>query len=96
MLDRSIKDEACWNLEATRGYSVRSGMQIISQMHYGVEISAGCLEAINSIWGLVVPYRIKAFGWRWMLNRLSTRDLLSCRGIILSQQEGFCVFFWMK
>lgn len=40
-----------------------------------------CDMAIEIVWKLEVPFKIKVFGWRLFVNRLSTIDLLMYRGI---------------
>lgn len=92
MVRNQVADKACWNSDSVRGYSIRNGLEIVSRLHSSVELAARCLEAISSVLDSVIPYRIKAFGWRCMLNRLPKHDLLSRKGISLSHQEAFCVF----
>lgn len=41
---------------------------------------------------MLVPVRIKTFGWRGFLNRLATKDQLKKRDLCLSIYEGVCVF----
>ncbi|XP_058766558.1 uncharacterized protein LOC131640167 [Vicia villosa] len=49
-------------------------------------------EVLSLIWKLDVPFKIKAFGWRFFVNRLPFKDLLLVRGIVLSQDNLKCVF----
>ncbi|XP_058747171.1 uncharacterized protein LOC131620178 [Vicia villosa] len=43
-------------------------------------------------WKTDVPFKIKAFGWRLLANRLPTKDLLAIRGIPLSFDASLCSF----
>ncbi|XP_058740916.1 uncharacterized protein LOC131613246 [Vicia villosa] len=38
-------------------------------------------EAFGLVWKAGVPFKIKAFGWRLLADRLPTKDLLMNRGI---------------
>lgn len=38
------------------------------------------------LWKASVPFKIKVFGWRCFLNRLSSKDQLFFRGIVPSKQ----------
>ncbi|XP_058727132.1 uncharacterized protein LOC131598560 [Vicia villosa] len=47
---------------------------------------------LGKIWKIGAPYKIKAFSWRLILNRLPTKDLLRSRGISLPLTSLNCVF----
>ncbi|XP_058726570.1 uncharacterized protein LOC131597930 [Vicia villosa] len=49
-------------------------------------------EAKDLIWKVLVPFKIKVFGWRLFINRLPTKDLLMFRGISLSIENSMCAF----
>ncbi|XP_058750752.1 uncharacterized protein LOC131623747 [Vicia villosa] len=42
------------------------------------------------VWKSEVPFKIRAFGWRLLANRLPTKDLLMIRGISLSPEASLC------
>ncbi|XP_058774199.1 uncharacterized protein LOC131648460 [Vicia villosa] len=48
--------------------------------------------ALSLIWKVEVSFKVKAFGWRLLVNRLSTKDLLLLRGILFSEEASKCVF----
>jgi hypothetical protein len=50
------------------------------------------LEAIKDIWRNDVPSKCVVFGWRLLLQRLSTRDALHHRGILHISQDLSCTF----
>lgn len=51
-------------------------------------------KKVQGTWGrnMEVPYKIKAFGWRFFVNRLLTKDLLRNRGINFSLSNSKCTF----
>ncbi|XP_058741973.1 uncharacterized protein LOC131614405 [Vicia villosa] len=49
-------------------------------------------EVKNLVWKSVVPFKVKAFWWRLLANRLPTKDLLVLRGIPLSFDMVLCSF----
>lgn len=77
---RDVRDIACRNPDSKHGYLVRSSYKILYQLSLNMELFDGCIKVVNSVWELIVPFRIKAFGRRCMLNRLLTRDLLIEKG----------------
>ncbi|XP_058746494.1 uncharacterized protein LOC131619412 [Vicia villosa] len=53
-------------------------------------------EAFGLVWKAGVPFKIKAFGWRLLANRLPTKDLLLKRGISISLAHVNCAFCGME
>ncbi|XP_058746220.1 uncharacterized protein LOC131619099 [Vicia villosa] len=49
-------------------------------------------EVLSLCWKIDVPFKIKTFGWRFFVNRLPFKDLLSVRGIVLPPDNLRCVF----
>ncbi|XP_058755548.1 uncharacterized protein LOC131628736 [Vicia villosa] len=49
-------------------------------------------EALEMMWKMEVPFKIKAFAWRFFVNRLPTKDLLVYRGINFPTSNLNCVF----
>ncbi|CAI8590076.1 unnamed protein product [Vicia faba] len=48
-------------------------------------------KAFQLVWKMGVPYKIKAFGWMLLINRLPTKDLLSIRGISFPIDSQKCI-----
>lgn len=48
------------------------------------------LSAVNYLWELKVPSSIALFGWRFLMNRLPTKDQLYKRGITMDRS---CVLY---
>ncbi|XP_058733164.1 uncharacterized protein LOC131604757 [Vicia villosa] len=51
-----------------------------------------CLEAINILWKLWMPSKVKIFGWRLFQDRLALKAQLIKRGIMVPKEVNFCVF----
>ncbi|XP_058748663.1 uncharacterized protein LOC131621649 [Vicia villosa] len=63
--------------------SIRSCYALSNVFHVPFGLEKEFVKAFNLNWKLDVSHKIKAFGWRCFINRLSTRDLLLIRGISL-------------
>lgn len=50
-----------------------------------------CEEAFGILWKLDVPYKIKAFAWRFFLNRISAKYLLLVRGMSFTNNNLKCI-----
>ncbi|XP_058775099.1 uncharacterized protein LOC131649353 [Vicia villosa] len=50
------------------------------------------MDAFDLVWGMDVPFKIKAFGWRLFHSRLPMKDLLELRGMPLSVDDLKCIF----
>lgn len=70
-----------WEEGSDGSFSVSSNCRILNCRW----IPNGLIErydsAMEKVWKMEVPYKIKVFGWRCFINRLPTRDLLVSRGI---------------
>lgn len=51
-----------------------------------------CRRALCTLWRIQVSTKIKSFGWRIFLNRLTMKDQLKKRGLCLSINDETCVF----
>ncbi|XP_058746298.1 uncharacterized protein LOC131619191 [Vicia villosa] len=49
-------------------------------------------EAYRHFWKAEVPFKIKPFGWRLLLDRLPTKELLVFRGISIPLDKLMCTF----
>lgn len=50
-------------------------------------------KALSLVWKSHVSFKIKAFAWRIFINRLSTKDLLSVRGLHFPADSSKCVLY---
>ncbi|XP_058776004.1 uncharacterized protein LOC131650310 [Vicia villosa] len=48
-------------------------------------------EALGLVWKAEVPFKIKTFGWRLLVNRLPTKDLLMYKGISFPLNSLKCI-----
>ncbi|XP_058733713.1 uncharacterized protein LOC131605365 [Vicia villosa] len=82
------KDTVDWKPVLDKGYSVASfyASYALSRIPYGPLNRHD--EALEWIWKMAVPFKMNAFGWRLLVNRLPTKDLLLRRGISLSSSSS--------
>ncbi|XP_058777363.1 uncharacterized protein LOC131651699 [Vicia villosa] len=90
--ERSKTDSVVWKPRRGSGYSTNSGYNLLIKDYEGPAWDSDVKLAFDSIWKSNVPYRIKAFRWRCLWNRLPTKYLLVRRGISLSINDQLCVF----
>lgn len=67
-------DSVRWLPDVQVSYSVRSGMVLLESRQSGFPIIDSGLEALKAVWSASVPFSIKVFGWRTILNRFLSRD----------------------
>lgn len=65
---------------------------ILNQVSSSTDVEPRRNKGLRIIWEVSVPSKLKLFGWRFVLDRLPTRNHLFNRGVILLQQEARCVF----
>lgn len=71
-----------WASDQCGGYTTKSGYKALPVYFEEDNHVDGLFMTCNILWSLKFLYRIKAFGWRSFLNRLTTKDQLNKRGII--------------
>ncbi|KAI5437740.1 hypothetical protein KIW84_023742 [Lathyrus oleraceus] len=75
---------------------------VFAKFYFNAIDEASCLDpldqtqekAFGALWSTQVHIKIKVFGWKTLLNRLATRDLLLSRGIISFSHDLTCVFYF--
>lgn len=84
-------DFVLWEIRNTGSFSVNS-----YNFFAGFYNSFGPCDrhdgALSLVWKLEAPFKIKAFDWRIMINRLLTKDLLKVRGIPFPNTSFNCAF----
>ncbi|CAI8588519.1 unnamed protein product [Vicia faba] len=84
-------DSVEWKLEENQSFLIYSCYSYIA----GRKIPFGPRnkfdKALQLVWKMGVSYKIKAFGWRFLINSLPTKDLLRIRGISFSIDFQKCV-----
>ncbi|XP_058777732.1 uncharacterized protein LOC131651991 [Vicia villosa] len=86
------KDCVEWSLDAEKGFTVSSCYSRYAQVCIPFGPYNRCDDALELIWKMKVPFRIKSFGWRLFVNRLPTKDQLVYRGINITSSNLKCVF----
>lgn len=86
------KDSVVWLGTSDRTFSVAScyDMYEKSRLYFGPPNKDA--EAFGLLWESVIPFKIKAFGWRLFHDRLPTKDMLVVRGLSFSLDEVKCKF----
>ncbi|XP_058726376.1 uncharacterized protein LOC131597716 [Vicia villosa] len=83
-MSRQQPDRHGWELEKNNRFSVRS----LYDRYVSAFIPFGSFEefdeALTLNWDSDVPFKIKAFIWSCLINRLPTGDLLDKRGLVAS------------
>lgn len=80
-----------WVYENDEVFSVNSCFKAFSSMDSIQWITLNMKVALTQLWKAIVPSNILMFRWRFILNRLQTRDNLLVRGIELAKTEKACV-----
>lgn len=89
----SIVDRVVWPFEASNSFTTKSCYVKLAQGRSAAAILPGCLrKALEFVWKFKVPHKIQRFGWRLLLERIPTRDLLQKRDIIADPDNCKCVF----
>ncbi|XP_058783485.1 uncharacterized protein LOC131658173 [Vicia villosa] len=86
------RDKIKWSGTGDGVFSVASCYDFIAGFSYPRGPLNRFEGAKDLIWKIQVPFKIKAFGWRLLINRLPTKDLLAYRGVNLSIDNSFCAF----
>ncbi|XP_058733972.1 uncharacterized protein LOC131605656 [Vicia villosa] len=88
------RDSVSWSLESEKVFSVASCYNWYVSLRTPFGPSKRCEEALEIVWKLEVPYKIKVFAWRLFVNRLPTKDLLVYRGISFASSNSSlnCIF----
>ncbi|XP_058746830.1 uncharacterized protein LOC131619786 [Vicia villosa] len=90
--DRS--DSVTWRKNPAEGYTVKEGYGFCFTPpevndHVG---EAARLKVFERLWRIKIPFRIRAFGWRCIWNRIATKDNLAKRGIVSNPSDISCCF----
>ncbi|XP_058727085.1 F-box/FBD/LRR-repeat protein At1g13570-like [Vicia villosa] len=85
----SEKDGAEWIPSRGDDFSVASCYEEYASYRIPFGPNGRHCDAKKLVWNSDVPFKIKAFGWRLLANRLPTKDLFVLRGIPLSFDASF-------
>ncbi|XP_058741644.1 uncharacterized protein LOC131614032 [Vicia villosa] len=85
------QDTILWLPTVEEGFSVRSCYGYLVEDASQSVFERDCEKAIGLILKSPVPFRIKPFLWRCLINKLPMKKLLFIRGLFTSQYELLCV-----
>ncbi|XP_058775852.1 uncharacterized protein LOC131650140 [Vicia villosa] len=88
----SERDRAEWITPRGEDFSVASCYEKYAFYRIPFGLIGRHNEAKILVWKTDVPFKIKAFGWRLLANRLPTKYLLAIRGNPLSFDASLCSF----
>lgn len=77
------KDEVEWILNREEGFKVASCYEVYASKRIMSGPNCRFHEAKGLVWKSDVSFKIKAFGWRFLANRLPTKDILVIKGITI-------------
>ncbi|XP_058747121.1 uncharacterized protein LOC131620118 [Vicia villosa] len=86
------KDFVCWLLDSEKFFMVSSCYHRYALLRTPISPLNRNEEALEKIWKMEVPFKIRAFAWRLVVNRLPTKDLLVYRGINFLTSNLNCFF----
>ncbi|XP_058733701.1 uncharacterized protein LOC131605347 [Vicia villosa] len=86
------KDGVEWMPNSSDGFSVASCYEVYASKRILYGPNCRFYEAKGLVWKSEVPFKIKAFGWRLLANRLPTKDLLVLRGVSIPFDNLKCSF----
>ncbi|CAK8535432.1 unnamed protein product [Lathyrus sativus] len=83
-------DSIIWPFCKSKTFSVLSCYDRLSCLLDGGVLDDECRLALRTSWKAISPVKTKVFVWRLCLNRLSSRDNLLRRGLMLNSHELVC------
>ncbi|XP_058727126.1 uncharacterized protein LOC131598556 [Vicia villosa] len=89
---QSGQDSVVWELGNDAGFSVKSCYNFYAGFWHPFGPNNLHDEALKLVWRMQVPFKTKAFGWRLLINKLPTKDLLKIRGMIFLDDSVKCAF----
>ncbi|XP_058748335.1 uncharacterized protein LOC131621306, partial [Vicia villosa] len=86
------EDTFHWSTEASGIFTVSSCYNRFREKLSGAPLDNSTVLALAQIWKVNAPSKILLFGWRFIINKLATKDLLVKRGILSEGDDSRCVF----
>ncbi|XP_058733800.1 uncharacterized protein LOC131605468 [Vicia villosa] len=83
-------DSFSWTLSSSGCFSVNSCYEFFKASLSGPPMESNKVLAFNYLWKFKVPSKILCFGWRFLLNRIPTRDQLVRRGVLVGGIDSVC------
>ncbi|XP_058725634.1 uncharacterized protein LOC131596917 [Vicia villosa] len=85
------KDFVVWHGNSELGFSVASYYAFYERLCIPFGPHKKYKKVFGLVWKMEVSFKIKAFGWRLLHNKLPTKDLLVLRGISFSLDNLNCI-----
>lgn len=87
-----ISDTIMWPYGPYNSYSIKSCYDKLLQASGMVEMESAPKTVLALMWHTKIPMKVKIFGWRMFLDRLTTHTNLVVRGVITNIHDKVCVF----
>ncbi|KAI5430636.1 hypothetical protein KIW84_035011 [Lathyrus oleraceus] len=73
------------------GFSVRNAFKRLYTLNLAISNGSDFRFCeLKRLWKATIPWKVKLFGWRWILGALPTRKELWHRGVILGVEASLC------
>ncbi|XP_058750847.1 uncharacterized protein LOC131623866 [Vicia villosa] len=92
MSAEDLEDSYEWLKEPLAVFTTKSCFHHFNKPLSFPSINPSVLMAIDYLWKIKVPPKIQLFGWRFLINRLPTKNQLFKRGIFPNVKDLCCVF----
>ncbi|XP_058734089.1 uncharacterized protein LOC131605797 [Vicia villosa] len=90
-LEQNVEDSYGWQHDTENVFTVKSCVKMLNDSKESY-LPAALLKPINKLWEIKVPPSLLMFGWRFLLNRIATKEQLFKRGILTDHRDLCCVF----
>ncbi|XP_058752225.1 uncharacterized protein LOC131625382 [Vicia villosa] len=90
-LKKDEDDSFSWRLNSEGVFTVKSCYDFFKGKLSGPPLAEEKVRALIHLWNLKVPSRIQFFCWRFIHNRIATKDNLVSRGILNEGEDSLCV-----
>lgn len=73
-------------------YIVHPSIVVVSSLCKPIPMSLNLPVAITYLWKNLLPSKVQVFSWRCLKDKLTTREQLARRGILIDRRDKVCVF----
>ncbi|KAI5448008.1 hypothetical protein KIW84_015444 [Lathyrus oleraceus] len=94
MIMQDEADEFEWLLKNDDIFSIKSGHEDLVSRSADVLILEEMRITINFVWKISETSNVLMFGWRWILNRIPTKDQLGSMRILIDDRDKCCTLFF--
>ncbi|XP_058726229.1 uncharacterized protein LOC131597556 [Vicia villosa] len=90
LIKDNTEDNFSWAKSSSGSFTVKSCYEFFKKFLSGQPMESDKVKALNFLWKFKVPPKILCFAWRFLLNRLATRDQLVRRGVLEEGIDSSC------